>query len=277
MKSETPRSSSAKRFAREPLVHFLLGGLAIFAFFAWRGEPADPASRTIRLTQGDQAQLALGFEQTMARPPTRAELDALTQRWVRDEVLYREALRLGLDADDPVIRRRLAQKMNVIAASAADAEQPTDAELQRWLEAHPDRFARDTALTFDQLYFGSEGTARSALGRLAAGGEWREAGEAVGLPQTSTGASRRAVADQFGEDFARALEAMPTGETWQGPVATPLGWHLVRLRARKPGALPPLAQVRRRVEDDWRAETERKREEAAYRLLRGAYTVDVER
>jgi hypothetical protein len=265
-----------RRLAREPLVHFLLGGLAIFAAVAWRGEPADPASRTIRLTQDDQAQLALSFEQMMSRPPTQAELDALIDRWVHDEVLYREALRLGLDEGDPVIRRRLGQKMDVIAASAADAEQPSDSDLQRWLERHPDRFARDTALSFDQLYFGSEAAALAAKARLQGAADWRELGQAVSLPQSLDAAPRSAVADQFGEDFVRALEGARQGR-WLGPVETPLGWHLVRLRARKPGALPALAEVRQRVEDDWRSETERARKDAGFKLLRDAYTVEIDR
>lgn len=263
------------RWAREPLVHFLLGGLLIFALFAWRGEPVDPASRTIRIGQEDQAQLALGFERMMARPPTDAELDALTARWIRDEVLYREALRLGLEADDPVIRRRLAQKMDAIAASAADAEQPSDAVLGEWLRAHPDRFTPDTALTFDQLYFADAAAARGALARLRGGADWRGEGQAVSLPRSFEAAGRTEVASQFGDELARALEDMKPGSAWRGPVETPLGYYLVRLRERQRGALPALAEVRQRVDDDWRAETERARKDAGYRLLREAYSVEV--
>lgn len=265
-----------RRWAREPLVHFLLGGLAIYALFAWRGEPPDPASRTIHVSQEDQAQLALGFEQMMDRPPTQAELDQLTDRWVHDEVLYREALRLGLDQQDPVVRRRLAQKMDVIAASAADAELPSDAALQKWLEAHPDRFTPGTALYFDQLYFGDEAQAKAALARLSSGADWRQLGEPSSLPRSSDAALASAVAEQFGDGFAHALETFRPGDTWHGPIESPLGWHLVRLRDRKAGSLPPLSKVRGPVTDDWRAQTEHEREEAAYKLLRGAYTVKVE-
>lgn len=265
-----------REWAREPLVHFIAGGLAIFALFAWLGEPADPASRTIRLTQADQAQLALGFERAMGRPPAQAELDALIERWIRDEVLYREALRLGLDEDDPVIRRRLAQKMDVIAASAADAEQPSDAELQRWLEAHPARFVPDAALSFDQLYFPSREAAQAAIGDVGGSG-WRDLGRPIALPQSFEATARNAVADQLGEDFTRALDGMAADGRWRGPVASPLGWHLVRLRERKLGALPQLAAIRTRVENDWRAETERMRQEAGFRVLRDAYTVKVDR
>lgn len=266
-----------RRWAREPLVHFLLGGLAIFALFAWRGEPVDPASRTLRVAVEDKAQLALGFERMMARPPTDAELDGLIERWIRDEVLYREALRLGLEEDDPVIRRRLAQKMDVIAASAADAEQPSDAVLAEWLRAHPDRFTPDTALSFDQLYFADAAGARAAQERLRGGADWQGEGQAVSLSRTLVAAPRTQVASQFGDELVRSLESFESGPAWQGPVATPLGYHLIRLRERRRGALPALADSRRRVEDDWRAETERERKEAAYRLLREAYTIELVR
>jgi hypothetical protein len=266
-----------RRWAKEPLFHFLLGGLAIYAVFAWMGDPPDPASRSIRVSQEDQAQLALGFEQMMDRPPTQAELDQLIDRWVHDEVLYREALRLGLDQNDPVIRRRLAQKMDIIAASAADAEQPSDAVLQKWLEAHPDRFTPDTALYFDQLYFGEEAGARAALARLKAGADWRILGEPVSLPRSLDAALATAVAEQFGDTFARALETFRPGDAWHGPIESPLGWHLVRLRDRKVGALPPLAKVRERVVEDWRAQTERQREDAGFKLLRDAYSVKIDK
>lgn len=268
---------SLRRWVREPLVHFVLGGVAIFVLFALRGEPADPASRTIRIGPAEQAQLALGFERMMARPPSDAELDALTSRWIRDEVLYREALRLGLDADDPVIRRRLAQKMDVIAASAVDAERSSDAVLTEWLRAHPDRFTPDAALSFDQLYFVDAAAARAALERLRDGADWRGEGQAVSLPRTLAAAPRTEVASQFGGELVRALENLSPGPAWRGPVETPLGYHLVRLRERKRGALPPLAEIRQRVEDDWRAETERARKDAAYRVLREAYTIEIAR
>ena len=265
-----------RRVAREPLVHFLLGGLAIFALFAARGEPADPSSRTIHLTREDRGRLAVTFEATMERPPTEAELAVLTERWVHDEVLYREALRLGLDQDDPVIRRRLGQKMDVIAASAVDAEEPSDAELARWLASHRSRFARDPALSFDQLYFTDQGAAARAMRALRGGADWRELGSASALPRSLDQASRGDAVDQFGDGLVRSLDALAPGSGWQGPLPSALGWHLVRLRARTDGGLPPLAQIRTRVEDDWRSETEHARQEAAYKVLRDAYRVEID-
>ena len=211
----------------------------------------------------------------MGRPPTQGELEALIRRWVREEVLYREALRLGLDDGDAVIRKRLAQKMDVIAASAADTEKPDDEALEKWLNTHPERFAQDMQLTFDQLYFTARSRAVVAKTLLEGGADWTKVGDPISLPPHFEAAGRKTVSDEMGPEFARALEGMAAGKAWRGPVESALGWHLVRLSAKKPGVLPPLASIRARVEDDWRAETGRERRDAAYRTLRSAYTVRI--
>lgn len=275
--SSAKRGTGLRRLLYEPLVHFLLAGAAIFAFFALNPEPDDPASRTINLTRADQARLSVNFAEVMGRPPTEAELGALIDRWVREEVLYREALRLGLDDGDAVIRKRLAQKMDIIAASAAEAQTPDTATLAQWRRAHPDRFAQDVKLTFDQLYFTSRSRAVVAKTLLGGGADWTKVGDALSLPARFEGADRGVIAREMGEEFGRALEQLAPGPTWQGPLESAFGWHLVRLRAKEPGVLPPLAAIRARVEDDWRAEAGRARQDGAYRALRDAYTVKIDR
>jgi hypothetical protein len=266
-----------RKWLREPLVHFLIAGAIIFAVISMRIAPDDPASRQIHLTREDQARLSVNFAEVMGRPPKKSELDALLKRWVREEILYREALRLGLDEGDAVIRKRLAQKMDVIAASAADAETPVNEALEKWLNTHPERFAQDMRLTFDQLYFTSRSRAAVARTLLGGGADWTKVGDPVSLPAHFEAASRTTVSDEMGADFARALEGLQPGKQWHGPIESALGWHLVRLTAKEPGVLPPLSAIRARVEDDWRAETGHQRQEAAYRTLRDAYTVRIDR
>ena len=133
----------ARHWSKEPLVHFLIGGALIYALFAWRGEPPDPASRSIEVSREDRAQLSLGFEKMMGRSPTDAELDRQTQKFVREEVLYREALRLGLDVNDGVVRRRMSQKMDLIAAAQAETAVPSEQALQEWYEAQNSLAHRD--------------------------------------------------------------------------------------------------------------------------------------
>ncbi|WP_114521427.1 peptidylprolyl isomerase [Altererythrobacter sp. ZODW24] len=262
-------------WTREPLVHFLFGGLLLFAFFAWRGEDVDPASRSIDISREQQARIALQFERTMQRAPTDGELDALVDQYVREEVLYREALRLGLNNDDAVVRKRMAQKMDYLAASRAETQQPSDATLQAWLDEHPARFAPDSRFSFDQLWFAEKSAADAAKARLDTEGRWQDLGERISLPSSLDAASRSDVTARFGSEFAANLEGGAKDE-WIGPVRSGFGFHLVRLRDATNGPVPPLAEIRDRVENDWRAETMAKRRGEAFAILRDAYDVTLE-
>ena len=264
-------------WTREPLVHFLVAGALIFALFSLQGEEIDPASRTIDIDRETQAQIALGFERLMSRPPTDAELDAQIERYVREEVLYREALRLGLDADDAIVRRRLAQKMDMLASARAETEQPSEATLQEWLEQHPERFASDTRYSLDQLWFAEETAARSVQGSLSGATDWQSSGERISLPSSLENEPRRELLDQFGAQFVSAIDGLELGDAWQGPVTSGLGWHLVRLRDRSASSIPALSDIREDVENDWRSRTIDRRRDEAYQLLREAYTVSIER
>ncbi|WP_428027509.1 peptidyl-prolyl cis-trans isomerase [Altererythrobacter sp.] len=264
-------------WTREPLVHFLLAGVLVFALFSMRGEEVDPTSRVIDVDRETQASIALGFEQMMGRAPTDAELDSQIDRYVREEVLYREALRLGFDRGDAIVRRRLAQKMDMVASARAETGQPSDETLQTWYAAHPERFADEAHYTLDQLWFSRDDAAKSAMARLKGGADWHRLGERIDLPASLASEPRRELLARFGERFVDEIDRLESGDTWQGPVASGLGWHLVRLSAREPGKVPPFADIRQQVEDDWRSETIAERKEEAYRILRDAYRIEIAR
>lgn len=255
---------------RDPLAHFLLAGAVIWGALALTGDPVDPASRTIALPRERQEGIALGFERMMGRPPTDAEMDAAIARWVREEVLYREALRLGLDEGDAVVRRRLATKMDELAGAEAEMARPPDAALEQWLAEHEGDYAQGGHVTFEQAWFATEKEAGDALAQGPV------EGGAISLPRSMTRATPAEVKAVFGREFADAVAAAPAGAQWQGPFPSGYGWHIVRLTARGEGAVPPLAAIRERVEADWRSATIAERRARAYELLREAYTVEVE-
>lgn len=259
-----------RRWLREPLVHFLIAGAVLFAFFAWRGEEADPASRTIDVTREVQARLALGFERAMQRPPTDAELGGLIQRWVREEVLYREALRLGLGQDDVVVRRRLAKKMDGLASAQAEVAAASEAELEQWLADYPGEFERGGVLNFEQAVFASEDAALAAMGQA------EPAGQSTSLPRSNIRKSAADIAAVYGSDFAETLGELSVSSDWQGPVRSGFGWHLVHLYHREEGSTPAFAAIRDEVEDHWRSATIAARKERAFKLLREPYVVEVE-
>jgi hypothetical protein len=255
---------------RDPLAHFLLAGAAIWGALALIGDPVDPASRTIELSRERQAGIALGFERMMGRPPTDAEMDAAIARWVREEVLYREALRLGIDQGDAVVRRRLATKMDELAGAEAEVVRPTDAVLDEWLADNAERYAERGKVSFQQVFFPSEDAARDARGTA------RPKGAAISLPASVEAMELAEVEAVFGREFASGLSALSADETWQGPVRSGFGWHLVRLDRRTAGSVPALDEIRERVEADWRSATIAERRQRAYEVLRAAYTVEVE-
>ena len=267
-------SSLLRRWLREPLVHFLAAGLAVFAFSAWRGEAVDPASRAIEIDAAQVNALAQRFVQTWQRAPSAAELDGLIRDHIKEEVYYREALRLGLEADDAIIRRRLRAKMEYLAAAQAETVAADDATLQRYLDANAARYAGGVRLSFDQIYLG-ERNAAAVMAQLARGGDWRALGAPISLPRSVEDAARADIAKEFGEGFAAALAGVKAGGDWAGPVASGFGQHLVRVRAVSVGQAPVLSQVRQRVENDWRAATVKAREAKAYQALLDGYTITI--
>jgi hypothetical protein len=264
-----------REWLREPLVHFLIGGALVFAFFTLRGEAVDPDSRSITVTVDTAEQLAARFEQTMQRAPTPAEMDGIIRDYIREEVYYREAIRLGMDADDSVIRRRLRSKMEYLARAEAEATKPDDATLQAWLDKNVARYAADTRTSFDQVFLG-DGDGAAALRALKAGADWQGLGKPISLPKSLEAADKAEIARVFGEAFAAALAKQRQGD-WSGPVRSGFGQHLVRVRKMEVPQPPTLADIRQRVENDWRAATAASREAKAYQALLDGYSITIEK
>ena len=257
-------------WTREPLIHFLALGALVYLALTWGGTPVDPASRVITVGPEQQAQIALSFERTMGRAPTDAELDAGIEKYVRDEVLYREALRLGLEDDDAVVRQRLISKMDMSAGLGAQAGEPGDAVLRAFFEANLARYAGPAAVSFDQLFFDSQADASAAL---IAG---PRAGQRIDLPASVEDMPMREVQSRFGELFARTLTPLEPGDDWQGPLPSGFGWHLVRLRDRELGEAD-FDSLRERVLNDWRNAEIAARQQRAFATLREAYRIEIER
>ncbi len=226
---------------REPLLHFLVLGAAIFALFAaFNDAPPPVAANRLEVTQADALRLARQFEATWARPPTAQELSALIERHVEEEVYVREAEALALDRDDAVVRQRLAQKMRFLTESGAEAAQPSEADLRAHLADHSDRFAQAALVGFDhvQLEAGGAG-AETVLASLAAGAEPRELGARTLLPPSVPPSPKRVVDGTFGNGFFDAVAGLTPGR-WGGPVKSGYGQHLVRVTEFEEGRVPPL-------------------------------------
>jgi len=278
--------SIIKRFLREPLVHFLLLGAGLFALYALVADEPDKRRDRIVVDAGQVTRLAQQFQRTWMRPPTQAEIDGLIEDHVNEEVLYREARALGLDKDDLIIRRRLRQKMEFLNEDIAAQRQPTDAELQTFLDARPEKFRVPSRLSFRQIYLNPEkrGAAapREAAALLARLNErnaeaLREAslGDATMLPAELTNATASEIARAFGGAFAADLEKI-AGDRWAGPIASSYGLHLVRVTSRAPGRAPSLAEIRPIVEREWSAARRTEARQAFLAALRKRYEISIE-
>ena len=271
--------------AREPLLHFLLIGAALFAVYRVRGSAGEGPQDRIVITAGAVDRLALTFSRVYMRPPTAEELRDLIDKEIREEVYSREAVAMGLDRNDEIIRRRLQQKLEFLSEDVGARRQATEAELRDYLARHPDRFRTETTLSFRQVYVGressdrtSEDRARELLSRLRAAGpaaDIGDLGERLSLPSEYEAAASRDVARDFGTSFAAAIAELPIGR-WEGPVASGYGRHLVLVTRRVPGALPALGEVRAAVEREWESEQRRRVNEKFYESLRAKYVVTVE-
>lgn len=274
-----------KRVVKEPLLHFLLLGAAIFVTYGLVSKRSSDEPGKIVITQGQIENLAAGFAQAWQRPPTSEELAGLIKDRVREEVYSREAVALGLDKDDTVIRRRLRQKMEFISEDIAAQTQPSDADLHAYLQTHPDSFRIEPRFTFRQVYLDpekhGEHLGRDAARILAqlnqAGGtaDPSALGDSFLLEQEFAAMSASEVTKQFGDTFATQLGTLAPGQ-WQGPIESGYGVHLVFVRERTEGRPPTLAEVRDRVRREWENARRLEANENFYQALLRRYTVTIE-
>lgn len=269
------------RVLREPLLHFLLIGLALFVAYDRFG-PAGGDGERIVVTRSTVDGLSRQFTARSMRPPTEQELSGLVDIWVREEIYYREGKALGLDREDPVIKRRLRQKLEVMQEESLGGDAPTDAALEEYLERNADRFREPARVTFEQVYFSgsapvaeverSVAAAREALRRGADPGSL---GQPTMLAQRYDDIPIDMVSHDFGAEFAARVAAAPIGE-WRGPIASAYGAHLVRVSTRKAGTLPPLEAIRPAVVREWESERRMQAATKAYAEMRSRYAVEIE-
>ncbi len=212
--------------------------------------------------------------------PSDAETRGIVERYVGEEMLYREALALGLDRGDVIVRRRLVQKMELLARAAV--REPTDADLAEHLAAHPERYRPAEVVSFRHVFVsrdrhGAEvdAKARKLLAALRGGAEPAELGDPFARGATFARRTRADLDASFGASFAEGALAAPV-DAWSGPIPSAYGLHLVRVSAREGGGAPTLAAGRDRVREDLLNERREAAVRAEIERLRGRYEIHVE-
>jgi len=271
-----------RRLLREPLLHFALLGAAIFGGYRLIAPPAADVSAIV-ITSDRIASISAQFSALHGgRPPHEEELRAAVDAYVRDEMLYREGLALGLDQDDPVVRNRIRQKAELLSEDALTSE-PSDRDLEAYLAAHQAEFDIPGRVSFQQIYIDPGRHRGEDLATIVA--SIRQAltlgrppltlGDRTLLPATMTEALPHEIDATFGHDFTRQLAAID-GEVWQGPFTTGYGLHLVRITHRGEPTRATLADARDLVAREWSRAQTGKMKEQFYKVLAERYTVRVE-
>ena len=273
------------RIIREPLFHFLILGAVIFAVYSLVTRHKTDEPGQIVVTRGATENLMTGFTRTWQRPPTEEELQGLLRDYIREEAAYREALALGLDRDDMIVRRRLRQKLEFVSDELATRAEPTNAELQSFLQAHKEMFQSEPLFTLRQIYFDPrrhDNNIHTEVTRvlddlLHSGLQVPHAdlGDPFLLQPDFDDISLSDLKKTFGEQFAAAVSGLPVG-SWHGPIESGYGAHLIYVLKHTDSQLPALSQVREQVR---RAYLEGKRRDATdkfYQELLKRYTIRIE-
>lgn len=276
-----------KRVLREPLVHFLAIGLLLFLLFGLVNDDQRVGANRIEITNADIEQLVAIFRKQWQRSPNPEELQSLIDSRVREEVLYREALAMGLNEDDTIVRRRLAQKVEFLMADAVAESAPDDATLQAYYNENAERYREPPRLSFTYVYFSTDrrgeraaSDAEALLERLRAASppvtQAPEEGDPFMLPRVYVDKRTDEIARDFGRVFLHEITGLEPKQ-WHGPVASAYGLHLVYIASREEASQPPLDQVRARIANDWLVDQRRLADERIYQRLRSRYEISVVR
>jgi peptidyl-prolyl cis-trans isomerase C len=277
--------SRLRRWSREPLFHFLLIGLVLFVGYSLLHPKSEATSESnlIVLTPDDLLQMSVASLAQGRPAPTPEQMHNLIELKVREEVLFREAVALGLDKDDTIVKRRLAQKMEFLAEGASVDNDPSTDTLKAWFKDNQQRFALLPRVSFHHLYFSPDqrgeharDAAAKALEQIAGKPGGSKDAAALGDPfmyQDYYGdRSFDEMAKLFGLNFARALVNLKPG-SWQGPVESGYGWHLIFVDSSAPGRVPAFEEIEPDIKSTWIEDQRTQAKAKAYETMRARYQV----
>lgn len=274
-------SMQFKKLIREPLIHFLLIGLALFIIFDVMNEAASDDPSNIQVSQGKIDVLAANFSKTWMREPSEDELNGLIDGYIRDEVYYREALALGLDQDDMLIRRRLRQKLEFILEDVVAQLTPTDEELTVFMNEQSDQFSVQPQMSFTQVYLNVDkrddiqNDATQLITRLTAGENPNDLGDSLMLPSSYGLLTQAEIERKFGGEFAQSLSRVSAGK-WVGPIPSAFGAHVVRVNDIQPGRKLALDEARDKVLSEWQLAKRKTLQDETFQELKQNYNIVVE-
>lgn len=267
-----------KKIIKEPILLFFLIGIILFIFYAQAASFIEKRNKQVYVSKSQIELLGESFKKTWNRNPTETEFTALIDNFVMDEIFFKEAVDMGLDKTDPAVKRRLRQIMELMLDDFATIY-PTEVQLRKYLSDHPEKFRRDSRISFQHVYFTMEDKEKavSFLIRLQKSLpiDERSTGNLLMIPNEFDDESEREIERLFGKKFTANVFELETGN-WHGPVESAYGWHLVNVSNRIKGEVPDLNEIWDVVEREWSVERKKKIKEEQYKVMRVQYNVTIE-
>ena len=274
-------TSRLQALLREPLMHFLLIGAALFLVFDQVGDPVEIDNRIV-VSQANLDILANDWLRRTGRPPSPQQVEQQLRQYIREQVLSREAVNLGLDRDDVIIRRRLAQKMQFLFDDLGQVPDPTDADLNVFMSKHVERFTLPSTLSFRHIFLDPDSRgeaiqdrAKQLISRLQESNavvDTSELGDPTLLPLQFDNQTRLQISNLLGDEFAGQVYRLPVSR-WRGPVASGYGLHLVYVHSRTAARVQPLTEVRQSVIRQWRAAKQQELNDLFYQGIHQRYEI----
>jgi hypothetical protein len=271
-----------RKWIKEPLLHFLIIGAVVFVFFSIvNKDEIDASGNKIVVTTAEIARLSANWSKKWNRPPTETELKGLVEFCIKEEVYYREALALGLDQNDTILRRRLMQKMEFLSNDLAELNQPDESVLNKYFLNNQEKYELPARVSFTHIYFSLDKRgakvvedAKSVLSGLNAL-RAPELGDGFMMQYDFVQETPFEVERLFGKGFAEQLFKSEIN-TWQGPIESGYGLHLVRISEKIDSRMPELASVIDKVRTDLMFERRRKMNKEIYEKFKERYEIVVE-
>lgn len=270
-----------KKIIREPLFHFLLIGAGIFALY-YVVNPVSNNKQTIVIDDEMANRIGNLFQKQWGRLPTDAEWTGLLDQEIRQEVYYRQALKMNLDHNDEIIRRRMNQKLDFISGDLAQMKEPADTALQAFYVKHKDKYLQQASYTFSHIYFNADKRDHAKADALALLSSLpvtdnnlpalARLGDAFAFAYHTGEATAKEIDGQMGEGFSAALAKLPVGK-WSGPILSGFGSHLIFIDAVKPASEPVFASIKDQLLNDYRYDYQQQFNQKVYDDFKKEYTI----
>jgi len=271
---KTAAMAIMRRWLKEPLFHFLVAGGLLFAAYSVFDRGSDDDPDVVQITEADVNWLKEMWTRQWRRPPSEQELRDMLAGYLKEELLAREARNLGMEENDIIIRRRLAQKMEFLVQDTAYLVEPEEDELYRYYNTHRTVYEEPAHVSFTQFYFRDKVSAQQAMQALSESNEAVQ-GEQILLERDHVRVDEQTLSSLFGSEFAETVFTLDPGR-WNGPIESAYGFHLVLINERQSAQFRPFDEVRAKVLNDWYQSRQNEVNEQYFAILLKKYDVVVE-